>query len=66
MAVERGTSAGQATIKTLRAQEIDRRIERLTSQLAAQGGEAERDAINPRLIAPGELVRLLQRFVVYN
>jgi hypothetical protein len=62
MAVERESGAECKRIQKLTKQEIDRRIDRLTSQLGAEGS----DSLHPRWIAPAELVRQLRPFVVYN
>jgi len=62
MAVERETGAEHKSVQRLTKQEIDRRIDQLTSQLGAERS----DSLHPRWIAPAELVRRLRPFVVYN
>ena len=62
MASERESGTECKRVQILTKQEIDRRIDRLTSQLSAERS----DSPNPRWIAPAELVRQLQPFVVYN
>ena len=69
--MDRRAGVGRAAARALTKQEIDRRIQQLTSNLA--GGTDEEmsdsrspDAINPRWIAPSELVRRLRQFVGYN
>ena len=62
MAVERETGVERTTGQRLTKQEIDRRIQRLTSRLAAERS----DSLHPRWITPAELVRQLRPFVVYN
>lgn len=58
-------------IRPLNKHEIDRRIELLVTEVAAQAQRAhsrhpEGDAFRPRWISAGELVRLMQPFLVRN
>ena len=71
MVLEQGKGVGQTAVRALTKQEIDRRIQQLTSQLAARAeepisGSRSPDVLHPRWIAPAELVRRLRHFVVYN
>jgi hypothetical protein len=61
--------AAQVSVRPLTKEEIDRRIESLVAQVTgadAAGGGAGEDAVRPRWISPGELVRRLRPFIVYN
>ena len=62
MAVESDAGVECKRVQNLTKQEIDRRIDRLTSQLGAERS----DSLHPRWIAPAELVAQLRPFVVYN
>lgn len=71
MATERGEVVGRQEARALTKQEIDRRIQQLTSHLAGRGDESagdsvSSDAIHPRWLDPAELVRRMQEFVVFN
>ena len=72
MALDRRTETGRTAIRELTKQEIDRRIQGLVDDLAAlrrarAGTGSEREgAPDPHWIEPGDLVRSLQRYIVYN
>lgn len=54
----------EAPARQLSKREIDRRIERLVSEIAAsQDGE---ESLRPRWISAGELVRRMRPFIVDN
>jgi hypothetical protein len=54
-------------IRPLNKHEIDRRIELLVTEVAARAQRGkEGEAFRPRWISAGELVRLMQPFIVRN
>ena len=72
MARDQQDRAQGEAMRPLTKQEIDRRIEYVVAEVAAFG-EAEpepskgcNDSLEPRWITPGELVRRMRRFTVYN
>jgi hypothetical protein len=72
MALERKTETGRTAIRALTTQEIDRRIQGLVDELAVlRRGRAATDSKSkgvpgPHWIEPADLVRSLQRYIVYN
>jgi hypothetical protein len=71
MAVENGNRVKEKVTSRLTTSDLDSRIQELTSRLAISAEEECGDVPaqgkqHPHLIAPAELVRRLQSFIVYN
>jgi len=67
MGANRPCGVESARIEPLTKQEIDRRIDDLVAEIAAgEPGSSDGDTSRPRWIAPADLVRRLQPFIVHN
>ena len=55
-------------LRSLSKREIDHRMQDVIDEVAASGSPAHASErrLEPRWITPGELVRRMRRFVVYN
>ncbi len=57
-------------LRPLTKEEIDRKVEAVVAEVTLIDSEiddpASSDALRPRWITAGELVRRMQRFIVYN
>ena len=67
MGANRPCAVESARMEPLTKQEIDRRIDDLVAEIAAGGTDPlDGEPSRPRWIAPAELVRRLQPFIVHN
>ena len=63
---DRKTATEERTMEPLTKREIDLQMERVIAEVAGESLNAADDDAHPRWIDPGELVRRMSRYLVYN
>ena len=63
---DRKTATADRTMEPLTKREIDLQMERVIAEVAGETVGAADEGAHPQWIEPGELVRRMSRFLVYN
>jgi hypothetical protein len=70
MGLTRSKSQRSPGLRPLTKHELDRRLEQVVAELALdwprEESRSDEDKLKPHRIAPAELVRRMQKFIVYN